>query len=266
MTSLSNERYRRITLPLEGVRDTTVMEGLHLSLFCDASLPWQLGLQDPATMTAEGISDLHDTLSFYLLLILVGVTWVLASTLQSRPSISHKYLTHGTVLELVWTVTPALVLIALAFPSFRLLYLLDSLPLAAITVKVVGHQWFWSYQLCDYEPLIEFDSYLVGDEDLKEGDLRLLAVDNPLVLPVGTHVRFIITATDVIHDFAVPSLGLKVDAVPGRLNEGSALIQREGTFYGQCSELCGVLHGFMPICVEGVSLDRYLAWLDARSE
>jgi cytochrome c oxidase subunit 2 len=138
----------------------------------------------------------------------------------------------------------------------------------SLTVKVVGHQWYWSYELCDFvdeagEP-IEYDSYIIPETDLEDGQLRILEVDNRVVLPVDTHVRFVVTGADVIHDFAVPSLGLKIDACPGRLNQTSVVTQRTGTFYGQCSELCGVYHGFMPIVVEAVDLDAYLVWLDSQ--
>jgi len=137
-----------------------------------------------------------------------------------------------------------------------------------MTVKVAGHQWYWSYEYSDYitedGEALEFDSYMVPDSDLELGQLRLLEVDNRVVVPVDTHIRFIVTGQDVIHDWAVPALGIKIDAVPGRLNQTSVLIQREGTFYGQCSEICGVWHGFMPIAVEAVSMEKYIAWLDSQ--
>lgn len=160
-------------------------------------------------------------------------------------------------------------LVAIAFPSFKLLYVIDEVISPSLTVKVVGHQWYWSYELCDFVDSsgapIEYDSYIVPESDLENGQLRLLEVDNRLVVPVDTHVRFVCSATDVIHDFAVPALGLKIDACPGRLNQTSVIVQREGTFYGQCSELCGVYHGFMPIVVEAVELDSYLVWLDSQA-
>ena len=138
-----------------------------------------------------------------------------------------------------------------------------------MTIKAVGHQWFWSYELSDFVDeageAIEYDSYMIPESDLEDGQLRLLEVDNRVVVPVDTHVRFVVTGADVIHDFAVPSLGLKIDCTPGRLNQTSVLVQREGVFYGQCSELCGVYHGFMPIVVEAVGLDHYLVWLDSQS-
>ena len=172
-----------------------------------------------------------------------------------------------TLIELIWTITPAFVLIAIAFPSFRLLYLLDEVISPTVTIKVVGHQWYWSYEYSDYINVsgesIEFDSYMLPDSDLELGQFRLLDVDNKVVIPTDTHIRLIVTGADVIHSFAVPSLGLKIDAVPGRLNQTSMLAERTGTLYGQCSEICGVYHGFMPIAIEAVSIQDYLTWIDA---
>ena len=160
-------------------------------------------------------------------------------------------------------------LIAIAFPSFKLLYLLDEVIDPVITVKSIGNQWFWSYEYSDYVndtgETIEFDSYMVPDSELEPGQLRLLEVDNRVILPVDTHIRFIVTARDVIHSFAVPSLGIKLDALPGRLNQTSVILNREGVFYGQCSELCGVLHYAMPIVIQSVSLDKYLLWLSSQN-
>ncbi|KAH0446138.1 hypothetical protein IEQ34_025025 [Dendrobium chrysotoxum] len=162
--------------------------------------------------------------------------------------------------------TSALVLIAIAFPSFKLLYLMDEVLSPSMTVKVAGHQWYWSYEDSDFlNESIEFDSYMVPETDLEDGQLRLLDVDNRVVVPIDTHIRFLFTGADVIHDFAVPSLGLKIDAVPGRLNQTSVLIEREGVFYGQCSEICGVYHGFMPIAVEAVTPEKDLAWIDSQA-
>ncbi|AFR99114.1 cytochrome c oxidase subunit II (mitochondrion) [Cryptococcus neoformans var. grubii H99] len=240
---------------------------------CDAAEPWQIGFQDGASPTFEGITELHNAIFFYLVLIFIGVMWVIGSVVINYSStsnpISHKYSNHGTLIELVWTITPALILIAIAFPSFKLLYLMDDVISPAMTIKAVGHQWYWSYEYSDFVnedgESIEFDSYMIPDSDLEDGQLRLLDVDNRVVLPVDTHVRFVVTGADVIHDFAVPSLGLKIDCTPGRLNQVSVITEREGVYYGQCSELCGVMHGFMPIAVEAVSLDKYLSWLDSQS-
>jgi len=172
-----------------------------------------------------------------------------------------------TLIELIWTISPAFILIAIAFPSFRLLYLLDEVISPTITIKVVGHQWYWSYEYSDYinesGEAIEFDSYMLPESDLELGQFRLLEVDNKVVIPTDTHIRLIVTGADVIHSFAVPSFGVKIDACPGRLNQSSILAERTGTFYGQCSEICGVYHAFMPIAVEAVSVQDYLAWVDA---
>lgn len=185
---------------------------------------------------------------------------------STKSGIVYKYANHGTLIELIWTITPALVLIAIAFPSFKLLYMMDEVLSPSMTIKAVGHQWYWSYEYSDFitddGESIEFDSYMVPESDLEEGQLRLLSVDSPVVVPVDTHVRFILTGADVIHDFAVPSLGLKADCCPGRLNQVSILVEREGTFYGQCSEICGVYHGFMPIMVKAVSSEEFMAWID----
>jgi len=241
------------------------------TIYNDAPQPFQIGFQDSAAPGFTGIVELHNTIFFYLVLISVAVFWVQASIIyyfnSSKSGIVHKYLNHGTLLELIWTVSPAFILIAIAFPSFRLLYLLDEVISPTITIKVVGHQWYWSYEYSDYitesGDAIEFDSYMIPDSDLELGQFRLLDVDNKVVIPVDTHIRLIVTGSDVIHSFAVPSFGVKIDAVPGRLNQSSILAERTGTFYGQCSEICGVYHGFMPVAVEAVSVQDYLAWVDS---
>ena len=241
------------------------------TIFNDAPHPWQIGFQDSAAPGFSGIVELHNTIFFYLVVICVGVFWALGSIIFyyniKKSPIVHKYLNHGTLIELIWTISPAFILIAIAFPSFRLLYLLDEVISLTITIKVVGHQWYWSYEYSDYinerGESIEFDSYMIPESDLELGQFRLLDVDNKVIVPTDTHVRLIVTGADVIHSFAVPSLGLKIDAVPGRLNQTSFLAERTGTFYGQCSEICGVWHGFMPIAIEAVSVQDYLSWIDA---
>jgi cytochrome c oxidase subunit 2 len=241
------------------------------TIFNDAAQPFQIGFQDSCAPGFTGIVELHNTIFFYLVVISVAVFWVLGSIMfyfnSTKSGIVHKYLNHGTLLELIWTVSPAFILIAIAFPSFRLLYLLDEVISPTITIKVVGHQWYWSYEYSDYVTesgdAIEFDSYMIPESDLELGQFRLLDVDNRVVIPVDTHIRLIVTGSDVLHSFALPSFGVKIDAVPGRLNQSSILAERTGTFYGQCSEICGVYHGFMPIAVEAVSVQDYLAWVDS---
>lgn len=243
------------------------------TIFNDAPHVWQCGFQDSAAPAFTGIVTLHNTIGFYLIVLCFVVFWALTSVVfyfgSNRNPIAYKYLNHGTIVELVWTITPALILIAIAFPSFRLLYLMDEVISPTLTIKVVGHQWYWSYELSDFitesGDAIDFDSYMLPESDLELGQFRLLEVDNRLIIPVDCHIRFIVTGSDVIHAFAVPSLGVKIDGVPGRLNQVSVLAERTGTFYGQCSEICGVWHGFMPIVVEAVSTQDFLLWVDAAS-
>jgi heme/copper-type cytochrome/quinol oxidase subunit 2 len=237
--------------------------------YCDTPRPWGLYFQDSATPQMEGLVELHDNIMYYLVIILFGVGWIMVSIVKNyrhiKSPISHKYLNHGTLIELIWTITPALILILIAFPSFKLLYLMDEVSDPAMSVLAEGHQWYWSYQYSDFlnsdEEFIEYDSYIVPESDLEEGGLRMLEVDNRVILPELTHVRFIVTAADVIHSFASPALGIKCDAYPGRLNQVSVLINREGTFFGQCSEICGILHSSMPIVIQSVSLEKFLLWL-----
>jgi cytochrome c oxidase subunit II len=241
----------------------------NIYLYCDAPKPWGLYFQDSASPQMEGLVELHDNIMFYLLIILFGVGWIMVSIIinfiYKKSPISHKYLNHGTLIELIWTITPALILILIAFPSFKLLYLMDEVSDPAMSVLAEGHQWYWSYQYPDFlnndDDFIEFDSYIIPDSDLDDGALRMLEVDNRVIIPELTHVRFIVTAADVIHSFACPALGIKADAYPGRLNQASVLINREGVFYGQCSEICGILHSSMPIVIESVSIEKFLSWL-----
>jgi cytochrome c oxidase subunit 2 len=243
---------------------------------CDASIDWQFGLQEPATPAAEGIIHFHNYLMFYIVVITVLVFWMLYRILElfnetTNPFGSVQRFSHSSVLEIVWTIIPAIILLLLAIPSFALLYSLDELIDPDVTLKIIGHQWYWSYEYSDYSSLYEgkslaFDSYMVATNDLTKGAFRLLEVDNRVVLPINTHVRLLITAADVLHSWAVPALGLKVDATPGRLSQASLFIKREGLFFGQCSEICGVNHGFMPIAVKGVVADTFVNWIAAKLE
>lgn len=239
----------------------------NLTIVCDAPRPWGMYFQDSASPQMEALAELHDNIMFYLVIILFAVGWIMVSIIRNYVGnkISNKYMNHGTLIELIWTVTPALILILIAFPSFKLLYLMDEVTDPNLTITAEGHQWYWSYQYPDflsddYEEL-EFDSYLVPESDLEDGKLRMLEVDNRVILPETTHTRFIISSGDVIHSYACPSLGIKCDAYPGRLNQVSVIVNREGTFFGQCSEICGILHSSMPIVIESVSLEKFLSWL-----
>nr|YP_008475271.1 cytochrome c oxidase subunit 2 [Candida gigantensis]AGS44574.1 cytochrome c oxidase subunit 2 [Candida gigantensis] len=233
----------------------------------DVPTPWGIRLQDSATPNSEGIHELYDHIMFYLCLILGLVSYVLYVIISDyrKNQFAYKYVRHGQVIEVIWTLFPAVILLLIAFPSFILLYLCDEVLTPAMTIKVIGLQWYWKYEYSDFVDTLgetlEFESYVVPDDMLEEGGLRLLDTDTSIVVPVDTHIRFVVTANDVIHCFTIPSLGFKVDATPGRLNQVSALIQRTGVYYGQCSELCGVNHGMMPIKLECVSIDAFLEWI-----
>nr|UVF63036.1 cytochrome c oxidase subunit II [Synarthrophyton patena] len=237
-------------------------------VYSDAPETWQIGFQDPATPIMEGIINLHHDLMFFICVISVFVTWMLFRTLWHFNSVQNlvpSTLTHGTLIEMIWTITPAFILLIIAIPSFSLLYAMDEVISPTVTIKTLGHQWYWSYEYSDYtnenNDFIEFDSYMIPEEDLELGQLRLLEVDNRMIVPVNTHIRIIVSAADVLHSWAVPSLGIKCDAIPGRLNQTSLFIKREGLYYGQCSEICGINHGFMPIVVEAISLKNYITWI-----
>ena len=243
-----------------------------LNIYADAPESFQYGFQDPATPVMIGLINLHHDIMFLIILIMVSVSWVLARATNGfleKNSVPVN-IVHASTLEVVWTIVPGLVLMVIAIPSFALLYAADELVDPAMTIKVVGHQWYWSYEYSDYETddgdSLNFDSYIVQEDDLTVGSLRLLEVDNRVVVPTNTHVRVIVTAADVLHCWAVPSFGFKIDACPGRLNQSSIFVQREGVYYGQCSEICGVNHGFMPIVVEAVSLDNYVSWISSKLE
>lgn len=246
-----------------------LLKHIHLPYDCDAPRPWGIYFQDSATPQMEGLVELHDNILFYLSIILFGVGWLLITIIlrfnEQNSPIANKDVSHGTLVELIWTITPALILILIAFPSFKLLYLMDEVSDPAMAVLAEGHQWYWSYQYPDFlnsdEEFIEFDSYLIPESDLQQGALRMLEVDNRVIIPELTHVRFIVTGADVIHSFACPALGIKCDAYPGRLNQASVFINREGTFYGQCSEICGILHSSMPIVIESVSIEKFISWI-----
>jgi heme/copper-type cytochrome/quinol oxidase subunit 2 len=238
----------------------------------DSATPWGLYFQDSASPQMEALVELHNNIMFYLFVILFSVGWILLSIIRNFVfpfnKISNKYLNHGTLIELVWTISPAVILVFIAFPSFRLLYLMDEVIDPNLTVMVNGHQWYWSYEYIDFsnadEDSVEYDSYLVPESDLDIGGLRMLEVDNRIILPESTHTRFTVTSADVIHSFACPALGIKCDAYPGRLNQVSIHANREGSFFGQCSEICGILHSSMPIVIQSVSVKKFVLWLSSQ--
>ena len=224
---------------------------------------WQINLQDAATPVMERIHGFNDLLLIIItaivLLVLVLLV-VVALRFNERANPVPSKTSHNTLIEVAWTVLPVLILVVIAVPSFRLLHLQLNIPEADLTLKVTGHQWYWSYEYPDNGGF-GFDSYMVPTKDLKPGQPRLLAVDNEVVVPVNKNIRVQVTGADVIHSFAVPSFGIKIDALPGRLNETWFRATREGVYYGQCSELCGRDHAFMPIAVRVVSEKDFEAWL-----
>ena len=225
--------------------------------------PWQMGLQPAATPLMQSIDSLHDILlvittliTLFVLGLLLYVMWRFRESRNPTPTRT----THNTVVEVLWTVIPVVILVLIAIPSFKLLYYSDTIPEADLTVKAIGHQWYWSYEYPDHGDLT-FDATILADDELKPGQPRLLSVDNRIVVPVDKVVRVQVTADDVLHAWAVPAFGVKVDGVPGRLNEVWFKAERTGVYYGQCSELCGVNHGFMPIRVDVVSEQEFNAWI-----
>lgn len=235
--------------------------GVSGASLASAPKPWQLGFQDAASPIMEQIQAFHDTLLIILTAIAVFVIGLIFFVVYKfRAGRNHllSKTSHNTALEIIWTGIPVLILAYLAFPSIKLIYSMEEAPEADLTIKVVGHQWYWSYEYPDEN--IKFDSYMIEDQDLKPGDIRLLSVDNPLVVPVGAVVRIQATSADVLHSWAVPSLGVKKDCVTGRLNQTWFKVNKEGVYYGQCSELCGMKHGFMPIAVKAVSREAFEAW------
>lgn len=258
-----------LTLALMAVTGMTVGGSVGGFARLDAPEPWQTGFQDPASAVMQGIINLHHDLMFFLTFVAVFVTYMLARTVMKfRKQAWVENVVHGATIEIIWTVVPSLILVAIALPSFSLLYSMDAAVDPAMTLKIIGHQWYWSYEYSDVAVTtgahVAFDAYMVPEDDLTAGQLRLLEVDRRVVLPELVPVRLLVTAADVLHSWAMPSLGIKVDAVPGRMNQVTLLADREGTFYGQCSEICGVNHGFMPIALDIVSPERFVAWLAAQ--
>lgn len=268
---------------------------------CDVNRSW-IGFQNIASPVLEGIIDLHDHILFFLIIILIIVLYLFLEVFLKHLNLPYKEFLQrrkvlsDDILELLWTILPALILVLIGIPSFSILYAMDEVINPNITIKIEGHQWYWSYE---YELRVKYsditrwymaenkgidlskefsepyykksedinwirssmDSYLIHEEELKTGDLRLLETDTILVVPSGVNIRFIVTADDVIHSWTIPSWGVKVDAVPGRLNQFFVYVSRPGVYYGQCSEICGVGHGFMPIKVISIPFEEWVKWI-----
>nr|YP_009158193.1 cytochrome c oxidase subunit II [Pomacea maculata]AKN78473.1 cytochrome c oxidase subunit II [Pomacea occulta]ART65954.1 cytochrome c oxidase subunit II [Pomacea maculata] len=222
------------------------------------SLWGQLGFQDAASPLMEELIFFHDHAMTILTLIISLVGYAALSLMLNN--YTCRSLVEGQEIETIWTIVPAIILIFLALPSLRLLYLLDEIGDCSLTIKTIGHQWYWSYEYSDFLD-IEFDAYMLPTDELNIGDFRLLEVDHRVVLPIDTDIRTLITSADVIHSWAVPSLGIKADAIPGRLNQVGFFIKYPGIFFGQCSEICGANHSFMPIVIEAVPLSVFMDWI-----
>nr|URW97403.1 cytochrome c oxidase subunit II [Crocidura cf. neglecta EBD31635M]URW97429.1 cytochrome c oxidase subunit II [Crocidura cf. neglecta EBD31636M]URW97442.1 cytochrome c oxidase subunit II [Crocidura cf. neglecta EBD31637M] len=219
--------------------------------------PFQLGLQDATSPIMEELMNFHDHALMIVFLISSLVLYIISAMLTTK--LTHTSTMDAQAVETIWTILPAIILVMIALPSLRILYMMDEINNPTLTIKTVGHQWYWSYEYTDYDEL-NFDSYMIPTSELKPGDLRLLEVDNRAVLPMEMTIRVLVTSEDVLHSWAIPSLGLKTDAIPGRLNQTTLLATRPGLYYGQCSEICGSNHSFMPIVLELVPLKIFEKW------
>nr|AII41685.1 cytochrome c oxidase subunit II [Petrobiellus sp. 1 JZ-2014] len=222
----------------------------------------QLGFQDSASPLMEQLIFFHDHTILVITLVTTLVGYMMISLFSNN--YTNRFLLESQTIEVVWTVVPAIILVFIAMPSLRLLYLLDEVSEPALTMKTMGHQWYWSYEYSDFLNL-EFDSYMLPMNNLESSGFRLLDVDARTVLPTNTQIRVLISAADVLHSWTVPALGVKVDAIPGRLNQTSFFMSRPGLFFGQCSEICGANHSFMPIVIESVSMKQFINWVTKMS-
>nr|ABV71236.1 cytochrome oxidase subunit II [Styringomyia didyma] len=217
-----------------------------------------LNLQNSASPIMEQLIFFHDHTLLILTMITVLVGYIMFMLFFNQ--LTNRYLLSGQMIEIIWTILPAIVLIFIALPSLRLLYLMDEINNPAITLKTIGHQWYWSYEYSDFTN-IEFDSYMIPTNELPMNGFRLLDVDNRIILPMNSQIRILVSAADVLHSWTIPALGVKIDATPGRLNQTNFLINRPGLFFGQCSEICGTNHSFMPIVIESVPTNYFIKWI-----
>nr|QNP09976.1 cytochrome c oxidase subunit 2 [Ochthebius yoshitomii] len=217
-----------------------------------------ISTQDSASPLMEQLIYFHDHTLMILLMITVLVGYLMTSLFFNK--LNYRFLLEGQMIELIWTILPAITLIFIALPSLNLLYLLDEINNPMVSIKSIGHQWYWSYEYTDFSQ-IEFDSYMNSINDMKMNEFRLLDVDNRIVLPYNSKIRMMVTAADVLHSWTIPSLSVKIDATPGRLNQINFFMNRAGLFFGQCSEICGANHSFMPIVLESISSNFFIKWI-----
>jgi cytochrome c oxidase subunit 2 len=242
----------------------TIFLTLFVTKLNASATDWQLSFQNPATDLMQEVVTLHNgilivmtVITLFVLFLLFYVSFRFSAKRNPVPSTT----THNTIIEILWTAIPIVILVVMAIPSFKLLYKQEKSDSYDMTVKVIGHQWYWEYEYPDHGNFY-FESYMIEEEDLQKGDLRLLTVDNPLVIPANKNIQILITAGDVLHSWAMPSMGIKTDAVPGRLNETWINVKEPGTYRGQCSEICGRGHGFMPVVVKVLPENEFMAWVN----
>nr|YP_009689619.1 cytochrome c oxidase subunit 2 [Limatus flavisetosus]QEE94322.1 cytochrome c oxidase subunit 2 [Limatus flavisetosus] len=219
-----------------------------------------LGLQNSLSPLMEQLNFFHDHTILILIMITVLISYIMVMLFFNK--FTNRYLLHGQTIEIIWTILPAIILMFIAFPSLRLLYLLDEINSPLITLKTIGHQWYWSYEYSNFLNL-EFDSYMIPSNNSEMNTFRLLDVDNRIILPFNNQIRILVTATDVLHSWTVPSLGIKIDATPGRLNQTNFFMNQPGLFFGQCSEICGANHSFMPIVIESIPMNYFIKWISS---
>nr|YP_011010227.1 cytochrome c oxidase subunit 2 [Halobates sobrinus]WPW46816.1 cytochrome c oxidase subunit 2 [Halobates sobrinus]WPW46842.1 cytochrome c oxidase subunit 2 [Halobates sobrinus] len=218
----------------------------------------QINFQDPNSPLMEQLMFFHDSTMIILIMITTLIAWIMFKMLFNK--MINRFMMENQMIEIIWTVIPAMILILIALPSLRILYMMDETKNPTLTIKAIGHQWYWSYEYSDFKN-IEFESYMKPTSEIEMNEFRLLETDNRITLPMNNQIRIIVTATDVLHSWTIPSLGIKIDAIPGRLNQGSMFINRPGIMYGQCSEICGANHSFMPITIESVNTKQFISWL-----
>nr|YP_010586552.1 cytochrome c oxidase subunit II [Rhyacophila quadrifida]UZZ44366.1 cytochrome c oxidase subunit II [Rhyacophila quadrifida] len=217
-----------------------------------------LELQNSSSPLMEQLIFFHDHALMFTLIITILISYLMISLFFNK--FINRLLMEEQSIEMIWTVTPSLILLFIAFPSLRLLYLMDEMSNPSLTLKTIGHQWYWSYEYSDFKK-INFDSYMIPQNEMLTNSFRLIEVDNRTILPMYTQIRMIITSMDVIHSWTIPTLGIKIDGTPGRLNQGSFFIMRPGIFFGQCSEICGTNHSFMPIMIESIMPNYFISWI-----
>nr|UPL65896.1 cytochrome c oxidase subunit II [Lasiolabops cosmopolites] len=222
---------------------------------------YNLSLQDANSPIMEQLIFFHDQTIMILLMITITVSYIMFSTMTNK--MINRFLLEGQAIELIWTLMPAVILLFIALPSLKILYLMDEVNKPTMTIKAIGHQWYWSYEYSDMKN-IEMESYMKPSNIMESNEFRLLDVDSRLMIPMNSNVRIMVTSSDVIHSWTIPSLGVKVDGTPGRLNQAMMIIKRPGLMFGQCSEICGANHSFMPIVIESISMNQFLNWIKSQ--